>query len=224
VVVSGRGLVVGGKGIMKIGRMLAGAGALTAMGLLIAPGVASAHNASANPSCSGLSVSVALYPDTVTTTITIDGTPQVRDGNGMWVIDWSDTASHTWSVFVDNHGLGFDFRDSGTQQACVTTTTTTEPPTTTTEPPPTTLPPVTTEHFQVSTTTTEPATTTSTTTTQPGSTTPTTNSSSGGGSSSQSGSLPRTGPTTGPLIGAGAAALVAGGALCFVARRGRSVS
>jgi LPXTG-motif cell wall-anchored protein len=207
---------------MRIGRFLAGASALTAIGLLVAPGAASAHTAEVNPSCDGLSVTVGLYDPSVVTTITIDGQSTQKNGNGTWNSPWDSTMSHTWAVKitdpVDHQDRTFGPR---TQDACVTptTTTTTAPP----APPPTE--PATTTTAPGATTTTSAGTTTTTTTAAGAPTTTIAGGSSNSGGSGRtsvaasSGSLPATGSASPAIAFAAAGLLVAGAALRFAARR-----
>jgi LPXTG-motif cell wall-anchored protein len=217
---------------MKIGRMVAGASALTVTGLLALPGVAWAHIASADATCDGLSVSVASYPDGAVTTITIDGETTRFNGDFDWTGAWDSTRDHTWSVIVDDEGTDNDHVFGDTEHACVATTT--EPAATTTQPPAvtTTQPPAATTTQPPAVATTQPPTVTTTltevtqvlqeatTTTTPAAATTTVAGSSGSGTTGQrGGSLPATGPVTAPLVGVAAVALVAGGALLLVARR-----
>jgi LPXTG-motif cell wall-anchored protein len=211
---------------MRIGRYLAGAGALTAIGMLVAPGLAKAHTAEVNPSCDGLSVTVALYDPQVVTTITIDGQSTQKDGNGTWNTPWDPTKSHTWAVKVIDP-VDHQDRTFGpeTQGACVTPTTaaptTTEPATTA----PTTTVPTTTDQTTttVASSTTQPGSTTTTTTARATSTTSVGGSTSSGSSSSGSGSLPATGYASGVIASLAGACVIAGASLWMIARR-RSVS
>lgn len=206
--------------------MLVGAGALTAMGVLMAPGFASAHTAQAIPSCTGLEVKVFLYPDDTPIKVTIDGNTQNFAGSLDKDFPWDSTKDHTWHVTVTDPGFPFD--KGGTQEACnppETTTTTTVPETTTTVPEtPTTVPETpTTPPTEPTTPPTEPTTPITqnlvTTTTQASSGGG--GASSGGGSSSSGGGqLPSTGPSDAvPFAVAGLAALAGGSALVYVARR-----
>ena len=216
---------------MRIGRFLAGAGALTAIGVLVAPGLAEAHTAVATPSCSRLSVDVSLYDAGVKTTITVDGNATTHTGNGSWQIPWADTESHTWQVIVDDVDDQYDHDFHGTQQPCVTTTTaapTTTAPTTTTAPATTAPDDPTTTTTTVASSTTQPGATTTTTaratsTTATGGSSRSGGSSSSGSSSSGSGSLPATGYASGVIAALAAAFVVTGTTLWLIARR-RAVS
>jgi len=156
---------------MEFGRMLVGAGALTIVGVALAPAVASAHDASATATCDGLEVSLELYPDDVRTVITVDGQITTHEGDGSWSFPWDPTRDHTWSVEVDGEGAEYDRTFGDVTKACTvpepeetTTTTTTAPAEVTT----TTAAPTTTTTTEVTTTTTSPDVTT---TTAPGPTT-----------------------------------------------------
>jgi LPXTG-motif cell wall-anchored protein len=214
---------------MKYGRMLAGAGALTAIGVLIAPGLASAHTANYSKDCDGLFVQVELYPDGTTIDVTIDNTPTQHFENGInKTFPWDPTKDHTFDIVVtDPNEPVWNRHWSGDQEKCVT-----PPPdsttTTTTTPPPTTAPPTTTPPTEPTTPPTEPTVppTEPTTPITQNLVTTTTRASSGGGSSSGgssssgSGNLPSTGPSDAvPFAAAGLAALAGGSALVFVARR-----
>ena len=217
---------------MKYGRMLVGAGALTALGVLTAPQLVSAHIADVVKTCDQLEVSVGLFDDGVQTYVTIDGITTVRNGNGHWVFAWSEAEQHTYKVVVDAVNPQDDKTFTGEQAACTpppesTTTTTMVLETTTTAPEATVTQPGT-PAVEASTTTVE-ASTPATPITQNLGTVPTPlpsgsgGSGRGGGSSgSSSGELPSTGPDdTAPFIAAGIAALAGGSTLVYLARRGR---
>jgi LPXTG-motif cell wall-anchored protein len=209
--------------------MLLGAGALTALGVLAAPQLASAHVADVVKSCEQLEVSVSLFDDSVQTRVTIDGTSTIQNGNGHWVFAWSQTESHSYNVVVDAVNPADDKSFSGEQEACVAppqssavaTTTAVATAAAAQETPTTPAPTATMEEAT--------PTTLGTPITQSLSTSPTRVGNSGGGSGSSaaatgsgSGDLPSTGPNDNApyFAAAGVAALVGGSALVYAARRG----
>ena len=104
--------------------------ALTALGILAAPQMVSAHIADVVKTCDHLDVSVGLFDDGVQTRVTIDGNTTVRSGNGHWVFAWSETQAHSYTVVVDAVNSADDKTFTGEQQSCTppadsTTTTTT---------------------------------------------------------------------------------------------------
>jgi LPXTG-motif cell wall-anchored protein len=214
--------------------MLVGVGALTALGVLAAPQLVSAHIADVVNTCDRLEVSVGLFDEGVQTYVTIDDTTTVRNGNGHWVFAWSETERHSYKVVVNAVNPQDDKTFTGEQAACTpppastTTTTTTTVLETATTAPETTATQSGTPTIEASTTTIE-ASTPATPITQNLGTTPTTlppgsggGSGRGGGSSgSGSGELPSTGLNdTAPFIAAGIAALAGGSTLVYLARRG----
>ena len=218
---------------MRQGRIVIGAGALTALGILAAPQMVSAHIADVVKTCDHLDVSVGLFDDGVQTRVTIDGNTTVRSGNGHWVFAWSETQAHSYTVVVDAVNSADDKTFTGEQQSCTppadSTTTTT---TTIATAPATTGPDTTTTTLETTTAQAGTPTTGSTlpdtpitqnlatpTIRQPGS--GGTPGSGGGSGSSASNALPRTGPNdTAPFIAAGIGALAGGSALVYLARRG----
>jgi LPXTG-motif cell wall-anchored protein len=215
--------------------MFVGAGALTALGVLAAPQLVSAHIADVVKSCNRLEVSVVLFDDGVQTQVTIDGTTTVQNGNGHWVFAWSETEMHTYKVVVDAVKPQDDKSFTGEQAACIpppdSTTTPATVPATTVAAPETASTQVVTPTIEASTPTTpaSPQTTSAGTPITQNLATPTSRASGGGGASgsggrssgSGGGELPSTGPNdTAPFIEAGLVALAAGAALVYVARRG----
>lgn len=149
-------------------------------GVLIAPHIASAHTAHANPSCEGLHVTAVIYPPEVRVVVMIDGVVE-RDalGGGVWNFPWTKHQNHAWSVIVDSpdgeNGTQYDHAFGGEWKKCVkdeetTTTTEVEETTTTTQPEETTTTDVATTIPETTTPTTE-TTAPETTTTQPTGTT-----------------------------------------------------
>ena len=210
--------------------MLVGAGALTALGVLAAPQLASAHVADVVKSCEQLEVTVGLFDEGTQTRVTIDGNTTVQNGNGHWVFAWSPTESHSYNVVVDAVNPIDDKMFTGEQEACVpppqssavTTPTTVLETSAAAEETTTTSAPSTTVEASTPTTLGTPITQSLETT---ASRVPRTGGGPGGGASptaSGTGELPGTGPndTTPFIAAAGIAALASGSALVYVARRG----
>ena len=213
--------------------MLVSAGALTALGLLAVPPLASAHVVDVVKSCEQLEVSVSLFGDGVQMHVTIDGKATVQNGNGHWVFAWGQTESHTYNVVVDAVNDDDDKAFSGEQEACAAppqssavatpTTVATTTAAAAQETPTTPAPTATIEETAPSTPTTLGTPITQTLTASPtrvasrddGSDTAATPTGAG------SGDLPSTGPNdSAPYIAAaGFAALVGGSALVYAARR-----
>jgi len=214
---------------MRQGQIVVGAGALTALVVLAAPQVVSAHNADVIKACDHLDVSVGLFDESVQTRVTIDGSTTVHSGNGHWVFPWSETEVHSYTVVVDAVNPADDDKTfTGEQQPCIAPANSA----TSTTPTTTTVPETTTTALETTTTQAGTPTTESTTSATPitqNLATPTIRGSgsggpsgSGGGSGSSGGNaLPSTGPNdTAPFIAAGIGALAGGSVLVFVGRRG----
>jgi LPXTG-motif cell wall-anchored protein len=158
------------------------------LGIGAAPGIASAHNASHNVGCGGISWSAQNYDGGQTNSIVVrvDGAAVYSDAS-FGTTDtgsrtWTQTVDHTWSIVVDAPGSQYDYSRSGTQVACqpppttaatttTTTTTTTQPEVTTTQPEVTTTQPEVTTTLPGDTTTTVAASTSTTVVSQAGPTT-----------------------------------------------------
>jgi LPXTG-motif cell wall-anchored protein len=215
---------------MRHGRIVVAAGALTALGVLAAPQVVSAHIADVVKTCDHLEVSVGLFDDGVRTSVTIDGNTTVQSGNGHWVFAWSETQAHSYQVVVDAVNPVEDKTFTGEQPACTpppdsTTSTTTTTSTTMGSDTTTIAPETTTKQAGMptidSSTPATPITQNLAVPTVRGSGGGRGPGSGGDSGMSASGALPRTGPNdTAPLVVAGVGALVGGSALVFVARRG----
>lgn len=180
---------------------------LAVLGVLVAPRIASAHQAKLTLSCSSADAEMFLYPADATYVLQVDGDSKSFAPNGTFHLALNPNVNHTASLHItpgSDRGGKFD-RDLSVEN-CVPATTTQAP--TTTAATTTTVAQTTTTAGSTTSTSTSSSTTTTPSTSSPSSTTTAPASTSGvpssvapstvSGSSSTPTSTPCTEPSTSP--------------------------